>query len=517
MMDPQGKTVVVVGLGASGIAAARLCLRYGAARVVLNDAAPRERLSPEASALASEPGVELVAGGHERVEWTKADLIVVSPGVPPLAAWDVAEHNGVAVVGELEFAWSLAGGVPTVAVGGTNGKSTTTVLVGEMMKRAFGRVFVGGNLGTPLASALPARGEAPAFDALVLEVSSFQSERMKRFRPAAAALLNVTADHLDRYASFEAYAAAKGRMFASMGPADAAVVPAGDAICLAEAKRGEARVITFGPDGAVGPEAGAIVDRARGERYDASSIALTGEHNLLNVSAAVALAGAMGVGRDAIAGALAEVKPLAHRVELVSEIGGVRYYDDSKGTNVGASVAALKGLAEARGVLIAGGRDKGGDYGPLVEALRTKGRALVLIGEAADRIERAAAGALPIERAGSMGEAVERASRLAKPGDAVLLSPACSSFDMFRDYHDRGQAFARAVRALGGGPAAAGGNAAGGGPAGGGNAAGGGPAGGGNAAGGGPAGGGNATGGGPAGGGNAAGSGSAGGSSGGGR
>ncbi|HEU4409416.1 MAG TPA: UDP-N-acetylmuramoyl-L-alanine--D-glutamate ligase [Polyangiaceae bacterium] len=449
MMDPQGKTVIVVGLGASGVAAARLCLRYGAVRVIANDAAPRERLSAEAIGLGSEPGVELVAGGHDGVAWGRADLVVVSPGVRPLAAWDDAERAGVPVVGELEFAWSLAGGVPTVAVGGTNGKSTTTVLVGEMLRRAFGRVFVGGNLGTPLASALPGRGEAPPFDALVLEVSSFQAERMKRFRPQAAALLNVTADHLDRYPSFEAYAAAKGRMFAQMGPSDVAVVPAGDAVCLAEARRGEARVVTFGPGGAVEPEAGGVVDRARGERYEASVIALKGEHNLLNASAAVALAAAMGAGREAIAGALASIGPLPHRVELVGERGGVRYYDDSKGTNVGASVAALRGLAEARCVLIAGGRDKGGDYGPLVEALRAKGRALVLIGEAAERIERAAGGSLPVERASSMDDAVARASRLAEPGDAVLLSPACSSFDMFRDYHDRGQAFARAVRALG--------------------------------------------------------------------
>jgi UDP-N-acetylmuramoylalanine--D-glutamate ligase len=455
-MDPQGKTVIVVGLGASGVAAARLCLRYGAQRVIATDAAPRERLSPGAIALGAEPGVELVAGGHEGVEWQKAGLIVVSPGVNPLAAWDDAEAAGVPVVGELELAWALAGGVPTAAIGGTNGKSTTTVLVGEMLQRAFGRVFVGGNLGTPLASALPGPGEAAPFDAIVLEVSSFQSERMKRFRPRAAALLNVTADHLDRYPSFEAYAAAKGRMFAQMGEGDVAVVPAGDAICLAEARRGGARVVTFGPGGDVAPEARGLVDRTRGERYAAADVALKGEHNLLNAAAAVALAGAMGAGREAIAGALAAAKPLPHRVELVGERGGVRYYDDSKGTNVGASVAALKGLAEARAVLIAGGRDKGGDYGPLVEALREKGRALVLIGEAADRIAGAVGDALPVERATSMDDAVARAERLARPGDAVLLSPACSSFDMFRDYHDRGQAFARAVRALGAGDAGGG-------------------------------------------------------------
>ncbi|HEU4534960.1 MAG TPA: UDP-N-acetylmuramoyl-L-alanine--D-glutamate ligase, partial [Polyangiaceae bacterium] len=470
--------------GASGVAAARLCLRRGAARVIANDAAPRERLSAEAAALAAEPGVELVAGGHAGVDWRGAGLVVVSPGVRPLPEWHEAEAAGVPVVGELELAWALAGDVPTAAVGGTNGKSTTTVLVGEILRRALGRVFVGGNLGTPLASALPGRGEAAPFDALVLEVSSFQSERMTRFRPRAAALLNVTADHLDRYDSFAAYAAAKGRMFAQMGPDDVAVAPAGDATCLAEARRGRARLVTFGPGGDVAPEAGGVVDRACGERYEAGEIALKGEHNLLNVAAAVALAGAMGATRAAIAGALGAARPLPHRVEPAGERRGVRYYDDSKGTNVGASVAALRGLAEARAVLIAGGRDKGGDYGPLVEALRAKGRALVLIGEAAERIAGAARGALPIEHAASMDDAVERASRLARPGDAVLLSPACSSFDMFRDYHDRGAAFVRAVRALGGDEATD--RAAGGGATGGAGAAGGGAAGGAGAAGGGP-------------------------------
>jgi len=231
---------------------------------------------------------------------------------------------------------------------------------------------------------------------------------------------------------------------------DVAVVPKGDALVAREAARGDGRLITFGSGGDVGADAAgeAIVDRLRGAEYGIADIRLRGTHNLLNVSAAVACASEMGAKPSAIREVLATFEGLAHRTAFVSEIGGVKYYDDSKGTNVGAAVSAVRGLEEARVVLIAGGRDKQGDYGPLVAELRAKGRGLVLIGEAADRIAGAARGAVETARASSMEQAVEIASSLAAPGDAVLLSPACSSFDMFKDYKDRGDAFVRAVRAL---------------------------------------------------------------------
>jgi UDP-N-acetylmuramoylalanine--D-glutamate ligase len=305
---------------------------------------------------------------------------------------------------------------------------------------------VGGNFGTPLAEVT---GEA--WDVLVLEISSFQAERVPTLHARAHALLNITDDHLDRYDGFDDYADAKGNPFARMTADDVAVIPAGDPIVLRQAKRGAARVVTFSaadPAADVALVGDAIEDHVSGARYPLSLLRISGRHNIENACASIALASAMGAPPAAISEALAAFGGLGHRTVLAGEIKGVRYYDDSKGTNVGASVAALRGLLEPKAVLIAGGRDKLGSYGPLVSALREKGRGLVVIGEAAARIAEAAAGALPIEHAASMAEAVEKAASLAQPGDAVLLSPACSSFDMFRDYKDRGDAFVRAVQEL---------------------------------------------------------------------
>jgi UDP-N-acetylmuramoylalanine--D-glutamate ligase len=385
-MHLAGKTIVVVGLGKSGVAAARACLRRGAAMVIGNDAAAEGALSEDARALGREARVRLMAGGHANVPWGDASLIVVSPGVPRESA--LAASRGVPVVGELELAWSLLAPVPTVAIGGTNGKSTTTSLVGAMLERHRGRVFVGGNIGTALASVVPAESEDAALDALVLEVSSFQAETMRAFRPNAAALLNITADHLDRYASLQAYADAKGEMLARMTKDDVIVVPAKDAPCAAQAARSQARVMTFGAQGDIEVLGDTLVDHVHCARYARSEIKIVGQHNALNAAAAIALASAMGVPEAVVRDTLATFEGLAHRIAVVGEADGVRYYDDSKGTNVGASVAALNGLSEPRAVLIAGGRDKGGSYEPLIEALRTKGRALVVMGEAAETSSR---------------------------------------------------------------------------------------------------------------------------------
>jgi UDP-N-acetylmuramoylalanine--D-glutamate ligase len=442
MIDLAGKKVVVLGLGESGVAAARLARGRGA-DVVGSDASPEEKLTPPARALATE-GVRLALGQPDRAVFLGADVIVVSPGVPPVPILDEAGARGVLVVGELELAARLVD-APIVAIGGTNGKSTTTALVHEMLKAERKKAFVGANFGAPLSTAVGQR-----FDVLVLEVSSFQMERAPTFHPQVAALLNITDDHLDRYPNFLAYAAAKGNMFVNQTPDDVAIIPKGDALVAREAQRGEGRIVTFGPGGDVFADVTlhAVVDRLRERRYSFSQIRLTGAHNLLNVAAAVACASEAGAGAEAIVRALSTFEGLAHRTAFVGEVGGVRYYDDSKGTNVGASVAALRGLAEKKVVLIAGGRDKLGAYDPLVAELAKKGRALVVIGEAADRIAAAAAGVVETVRAASMDEAVANAARFADRGDAVLLSPACSSFDMFRDYKDRGDAFVRAVRAL---------------------------------------------------------------------
>jgi UDP-N-acetylmuramoylalanine--D-glutamate ligase len=437
----ENKLVVVVGLGASGVSAARLCLRRGA-RVVAMDAKPLEELTVDARRLGDD-GAEVRAGRHDPEVLARADLVVVSPGVPPLAELDAAEAGGVPVIGEIELAVTcLRYPAPIVAVGGTNGKSTTTSLVGAMLA-CKGNVFTGGNLGEPLASHVDER-----FDAIVLEVSSFQLERVRTFRPDVAVLLNITDDHLDRYPTFQAYADAKGNAFVRQTTRDVAVIPAGNALCEKQARRGAAKVVTFGAGGTVDVQSDAIRDTRSGARYPVRDIALRGRHNLENAAAAIAAACALGVPGEAIRGVLGAFRGLPHRMTLVGEHGGVHYYDDSKGTNVGAAVTALLGVSEGRAVLIAGGRDKGGAYAPLVDALRRKGRAAVLIGEAASLIESAIGGAVPTHRAASMREAVRLSARLASPGDAVLLSPACSSYDMFKDYKDRGDTFVREVRAL---------------------------------------------------------------------
>jgi UDP-N-acetylmuramoylalanine--D-glutamate ligase len=442
MMELSGKRVVVVGVGASGVAAARLCVRRGA-RVTATDAKTAPQLDNDARALADE-GVTLVLGGYEEARMVSADLVVVSPGVPPLPELDLAERRGVPVISEVELAVSeLRHPAPIVAVGGTNGKSTTTCLVGAMLERQGLSTFTGGNLGEPLANHADER-----FDAIVLEVSSFQLERVRTFRPKVSVLLNITDDHLDRYPSFDAYAHAKGNAFALQTSGDAAVIPALDATCERQARRGLARIVSFGPEGIVKVDEDAIVDVRSGDRFLRKDVALRGGHNALNAAAAIAAARELGALPPAIAHVLASFRGLPHRMTHVADVAGVHFYDDSKGTNVGASVTALFGLTEARAVLIAGGRDKGGSYGPLADVLRTKGRAAVLIGEAARAIAAAIGDAVPTIHAGSMREAVRVSASLARPGDAVLLSPACSSFDMFRDYKQRGDAFVSEVRAL---------------------------------------------------------------------
>jgi len=438
----SGKRVVVVGLGSSGVAAARLCLRLGA-RVVANDGKPLDALSADARALEA-LGAAIVAGGHSAAGIDRADVVVVSPGVPPLAETRAAEENGIPVWSEVELAVrSMTYPAPLVAVGGTNGKSTTTSLVGALLRGKGLRTFVGGNLGEPLAEHVEDR-----FDVVVLEVSSFQLEHVDLFHPRVSALLNVTDDHLDRYASFDDYAQAKGNAFVRQTRDDTAVISAGDPTCARQAARGRGSVVTFGPGGVLDVTREAVVDRGTGDVYPRAEMALAGGHNALNVAAAIACARPFGVPPETARRVLAQFHGLPHRTELVGDVRGVRFYDDSKGTNVGAAVTALDGLLEPRAVLIAGGRDKGGSYAPLADALARKGRAAVLLGEAADAIARTIGDRVPVHRARSMEDAVRLGASLARPGDAVILSPACSSFDMFRDYKHRGDEFARAVRTL---------------------------------------------------------------------
>ena len=436
-MELAGKQVVIVGLGASGIAAARLCLSKGAI-VTGTDSRELGELSDEVRSLP----VRLCVGGHHGAGIQSADLVVVSPGVPQLPELQRAEQLGVPVIGELDLAAQVSD-APMIAVGGTNGKSTVTTLLAQMFSYELAQVFSGGNLGTPLSDAVTNH-----WDIMVVEVSSFQLERAPHFHPRVAILLNITEDHLDRYENFDAYANAKGNAFARQGAHDVAIIPAGDRRCELQARRGCARIQTFGADGDYEPQGRRIVERSTGERFDFDTSRLFGKHNALNVAASVAAARALDLGKPAIERALAEYVPLPHRMAYVAEIDGVRFYDDSKGTNVGASVSALQGLQEPRGVLIAGGRDKWGDYGPLAQALAAKGRAVVLVGEAASRIAESTRDLLPTVIVDDLQQAVEVAFEHAQHGDAVLLSPACASFDMFKSYSERGEQFVAAVMRL---------------------------------------------------------------------
>lgn len=432
-MNLEGKRVVVIGLGISGIAACKMLVERGA-KVVGTDAK---------TTVAPISGVELVLGGHDAAKLESADLIVVSPGVPMFPQLVAAEKAGVPIWGEVELAVRALPDPkpPVIAIGGTNGKSTVTTLVGEILERAGKKVFTGGNLGEPLAAHANEK-----FDVVVLEVSSFQMERVDQFQPKVSVLLNITPDHLDRYPSEQAYADAKGNSFIKQDKHDVAVVPVNDEVCLAQAKRGQGNVVTFGPGGDIDVHADAVVD---GDvAYPRSAIGLQGGHNALNVAAALAAVKPFGIDRKTVAAVLADFKGLAHRMAFVRDHNGVRYYDDSKGTNVGASVTAVLGMAEPKVVLIAGGKDKGGSYGPLADAMKARGRAAVLIGEATPLIADALQGVVHFEAAKTMKEAVEIAARLAQRGDAVLLSPACSSFDMYRDYKERGDVFVHAVTEL---------------------------------------------------------------------
>jgi UDP-N-acetylmuramoylalanine--D-glutamate ligase len=447
-MELKDARVLVVGLGRSGVAAAKLLLDRGA-KVIGNDLRSEGALSPEARAL-KDRGVELALGDHDPQLFRRVDRIVVSPGVPPLPALEAAASGGVPILSEIGLAASFVRST-IIGITGTNGKSTVTELVGEMCRQTGYPTFVGGNLGVPLSEAVG----TPAAEAggyVVVELSSFQLERVPNMRVHAAALLNVTDDHLDRYPSIEAYAAAKGEIFRNQTPEDFAIVPYGDARCEALAAVGKGRLLRFGGDeGDAHVVIGSIVDEGSGLVMPVAEIGITGKHNLDNACAAVLLARSAGVSAASMLAALRNFRGLPHRMQHVRKLDDVDYFDDSKATNVGATVAALEGLSEREGrvVLIAGGKDKGGAYDPIAHSMKRMGRAVVLIGEATPIIERALRGvSYPVERAASLDAAVQRAQELAEPGDAVLLAPACASFDMFRSYAHRGDVFVQMVRSL---------------------------------------------------------------------
>jgi UDP-N-acetylmuramoylalanine--D-glutamate ligase len=449
-IDLRGRRVMVIGLGRSGLASVRLLAERGA-RVVASDAKDEVALGAEVLAALDAAGAERVLGGHPEAAVLGVDCIVVSPGVPALPVLAAAAAHGIPVVGEIELASAFLQGPLVIGITGTNGKSTVTSLVGEMVRRTGRPTFVGGNLGTPLVDVVGTDAAGPG-GVVVVELSSFQLERVATFRANVAVLLNVTDDHLDRHGSFAAYAAAKARIFHGQRRDDHAVVPAGDPLCVPLARAGAGTLHTFGgDDGEVRVSDGAIVDTVGGLRIPLEALRIRGAHNHRNACAAVLAARLAGVEPALVEEVLREFAGLPHRMVRVRERAGVAYYDDSKATNVGATAAAIDGIAgeHRRLVVLLGGVDKGGSYAPVAERIARGGHAAVLFGDAAPLIaaELRRAGVEPVH-ASDLEDAVVKASALARAGDAVLLAPACSSFDAFRSYAHRGDAFQRAVRSL---------------------------------------------------------------------
>ena len=443
------KQVLVLGLGDTGLSALRWLKRQGARLSV----ADTRETPPGLDAVRAEfPGVPVHLGAFTPAAFAAAEMVVASPGVP-LAEPEVqaAIARDIPVVGDVElFAQAIAGSqAKVIAITGSNGKSTVTSLAGHLCAGAGLDTVIAGNIGLPVLDALTEREEKTP-QVWVLELSSFQLETTFSLKANAATVLNISADHMDRYVGLNDYAAAKQRILAG---SKIQVLNRDDTLVMAMAKEG-ANVQTFGLDTGSRPSDWGIVERdgrrwlAKGHErlFPVDELSIAGMHNAANTLAALALCRAIGLQYEPMLAALKTFKGLAHRVEFVAEIGGRKFYDDSKGTNVGATAAALKGFA-APVVLIAGGDGKGQDFTPLRDAV-AKTRAVVQIGRDGPQIEAAIAGACHVQRAESMEDAVQQAYALSEPGDVVLLSPACASWDMFRNYAHRAEVFIAAVKEL---------------------------------------------------------------------
>jgi UDP-N-acetylmuramoylalanine--D-glutamate ligase len=442
----RGRRVVVVGAARSGVAAAELASRKGA-HVMLTET----RNTFDAADRLKAQGIELELGGHNAETLAAADLIVTSPGVPTeQPVFDAARAKGVETIGELEFAWRFVKG-RLIAITGTKGKSTTTTLIGRMLEAAGRNTLVGGNIGTPLS----AQVDQSTSDTIhVVETSSFQLETTTTFHPWMAVWLNFAADHLDRHPSVQAYAAAKARIFANQNQSDWAVINADDPEVIRRASGTPARQVLFSLEGelregfvvdgtAVVHRTGTDVERL----IPLAAVELTGRHMLNNVLAAAAATHIAGVRPHSMIAALRGFHGLPHAMEPAGQIGAVRFVNDSKATNVEAARRSIESFD--RGVVaIIGGRYKGGDFGDLRGALASRGRAVVAIGEAAGRVRDALEGTVPVIDASSMTDAVRRGYEAARPDGVVLLAPACSSFDWFRDYAERGEVFKEEVERL---------------------------------------------------------------------
>ena len=455
MREFEKKKVLVVGLGKSGVAAARFCAERGAL-VKAVDSKPEGEMRRQVESLSGLP-IEFSFGEGETQRFAGEELVVVSPGVPSESSLvKAAKEGGAEVVGEMELAVREIK-KPILAVTGTNGKTTTTTLIGHLLRGAGVRACVAGNIGTPLLDVI---GEAQVSDMVVIEVSSFQIETSPSLAPEISVLLNVTPDHLDRHHSFESYSECKALLVKRTAAGGFGIYNAADEVAAASVAGASCELVPFDATGRVlsrqeGRKSawfggGDLVVEVRGpapSRYPLCDVKLEGMHNRENMLAALAACELCGAEPAKLKAALESFAGLPHRMELVGESRGVRYYDDSKGTNIGATIRAIEAFAEPI-VLIAGGLSKGVDFAPLAGKARGRVKKAILIGEAAGDLESALDGSVPFARASSMEDAVRQAGESADPGDIVLLSPACASFDMFRDYAHRGEAFVSAVKRI---------------------------------------------------------------------
>ena len=451
MMELKGKKVLVVGLGKSGLAAA-LFLRRRGAQVTVSDVRSAEALAKDIPALLDE-GIMVEAGGHGLLTFRRQDLIVVSPGVP-LDTPELVQVKGfgLPIIGELELAGRFLKG-KIVAITGSNGKTTTTALLGEILKAGGLAALVGGNIGVPVVSLIDESTDATWS---VLEVSSFQLESTQQFHPNIAVILNITPDHLDRHGTFEKYALAKEKIFAAQTADDCVVLNADNLRAAQAAARSKAKVYWFSLEHAVDQgawlEEGFVVFRATPDGatekiMPSRAIPLKGAHNVENVLAAVCAARLAGVAVEAIERAVEDFRAVEHRLEYVATLNGIEFYNDSKATNVDATAKAI--AAFSKGVhLILGGKDKNSDYTQLSTLLRERVLAVYTIGSAAAKIETHLRGVVSMHSCGTLDKAVGAAAAAAHPGEVVLLAPACSSFDQFENYEHRGRAFKDLVNGI---------------------------------------------------------------------
>jgi UDP-N-acetylmuramoylalanine--D-glutamate ligase len=447
-MDLKGKKVLVVGMARTGMATAKF-LKSKESLVTTTEMKPEGEMKEAVEEL---KGLDISTewGGHRAETFLKQDMIVVSPGVDlSIEPIQAALKKKVQVVSEIELAYHFIQ-VPIISVTGTNGKTTTTMLIGEMLKEDGKKVGVGGNVGEPLVLFADGRDR---WDVVVAEISSFQLEAVEDFRPRIAVLLNITEDHLDRYPSYTDYIKAKVRIFANQNSGDLAVLNRDDPIVMKLGEGVRGRKVFFSlsdkPDDGAFSDGQSIFLRLGGkrEKYSLAKAPLKGIHNVENMMAALAAARSFGCSKKAIQAVLSRFEGLEHRLEFVREVRGVRFYNDSKGTNVGSVVKSLQSFSEPV-ILIAGGKDKNGDLSPLEELIRKRAKHLILIGEARERMNRQLGRLTDTVLAETMEEAVLLAHEKARAGEVVLLSPACSSFDMFKDYKERGRVFKEAVYRL---------------------------------------------------------------------